>query len=148
MTELGRNDATVKQQSPGGDLPGPVAGAAAVASDMLERLAARLGARATVQTIYGEAVQAQGVTVIPVARVAYGFGGGTGRAAGGDRQGDGGGAGGGVEARPVGFIQITDGRATYTPIRTPWTELVVPVTGMLLGAAVPKIVRALSRRRR
>ena len=42
----------------------------------LERMAEHLGARAGVKSAYGEPVERDGVTVIPVAKVAWGFGGG------------------------------------------------------------------------
>lgn|GEM_PF-6813597 len=42
----------------------------------LDRMAERLGAAAGVKSAYGEPVERDGVTVIPVAKVAWGFGGG------------------------------------------------------------------------
>ena len=62
---------------------------------------------ANVKTIYGEPVDVAGKTIIPVAKVAYGFGGGScpGKSAGAGEQGAGG--GGGVSAMPVGALEIT-----------------------------------------
>ncbi len=48
---------------------------AEAATTLLERLADRLGGKASVTTIYGEPVACEGVTIIPVARVAFSFGG-------------------------------------------------------------------------
>lgn len=114
---------------------------------LLERLADKLGGRASVTAVYGEPVTADGVTVIPVARVAFGFGGGAGRSVEGVKAGDGGGGGGGVEAKPLGYIEIRDGIATYKPIRYTWGDVVLPLAALLVGTALPKAVRALRRRR-
>ena len=55
---------------------------------------------ATVKTVYGEPIEAQGKTIIPVARIVFGFGAGTGT--GGDKdstaRGEGGGRDGGARA--------------------------------------------------
>jgi len=113
---------------------------------LLERLAEKLGGRASVTAVYGEPVTADGVTVVPVARVAFGLGGGTGRTVEGARTNDGGGGGGGVEARPLGYIEIRDGVTTYRPIHGAWGRA-APLAGLVLGAALPVAFRALRRRR-
>jgi len=46
---------------------------------LIEKLADRIGARATVKAAFGEPVVRGGLTVVPVARVVWGFGGGSGR---------------------------------------------------------------------
>ncbi|MBQ1090454.1 sporulation protein [Streptomyces sp. B93] len=119
---------------------------------LLERLADKLGGRASVTAVYGEPVTAQGVTVIPVAEVGFGFGAGAGREVGKDRtgkdkSGEGGGGGGGAAARPVGFIEIKDGTATYKPLRDPWTDVLVPLAALLAALTVPRLTRHLARRR-
>jgi uncharacterized spore protein YtfJ len=78
-------------------------------SKTLSSLADHLRAGASVRNVYGEPVSAGGRTIIPIARVGYGFGAG-GRAGGspetaGDQEGSGGGAG--MSARPVGALEIT-----------------------------------------
>ncbi|MCF3132294.1 spore germination protein GerW family protein [Streptomyces olivochromogenes] len=117
---------------------------------LLERLADKLGARASVAAVYGEPVTRDGVTVIPVARVGFGFGGGTGREIGTAKTAktaEGGGGGGGLEARPLGFIEIKDGTAVYKPIRDPWTDVALPLVAVLAGVLGTKSVRALTRLR-
>ncbi|MFF7160061.1 spore germination protein GerW family protein [Streptomyces sp. NPDC008086] len=116
------------------------------ADALLEHLADRLGGSASVTAVYGEPVTADGVTVIPVARVAFGLGGGAGWVgeAGGR---EGGGGGGGADARPVGYIEISNGVATYRPIRRTWTDVAVPLAALVVGVALPKVVRMLRRRR-
>ncbi|MER7375787.1 spore germination protein GerW family protein [Streptomyces lanatus] len=117
---------------------------------LVERLAEKLGGRASVTAVYGEPVTADGITVIPVAKVGFGFGGGAGRTAEGVKVGDGGGGGGGVEAKPVGYIEIKDGVTAYRPIRTgwgTWGQIGLPLAALVLGIALPKAVQALRRRR-
>ena len=78
-----------------------------------------LGEHASVRSVYGDPIEAAGKTIVPVARVAYGFGGG-GFGRGGDEPGEGspgeegatgqgGGVGAGVSARPIGVVEIDGG---------------------------------------
>lgn len=120
--------------------------AAHAPTTLLERLADKLGARASVTAVYGEPITGAGVTVIPVARVGFGFGGGSGREIGSDKTGEGGGGGGGVESRPLGFIEIRDGTATYKPIRRHWTDVIVPLAALAV-ILTPKIIRTRRKRR-
>ena len=70
--------------------------------DILQVIGERLQTSATVKSVYGDPITAGDRTVIPVARVRYGFGGGGAHLAGG-----GGGGGGGVRADPAGVVEIT-----------------------------------------
>ncbi|WP_338729448.1 spore germination protein GerW family protein [Haladaptatus sp. DJG-WS-42] len=80
---------------------------------MIQPLVEQLRSAASVSSVYGEPVEHADKTVIPVARIAYGFGGGYGSSDGvgenaeGD-EGEGAGGGGGVAALPVGVVEITD----------------------------------------
>ena len=56
--------------------------ASAPADGLLERLAELVSARAGVQAVFGEPIRQDHLTVIPVARVRWGFGGGGGRSDG------------------------------------------------------------------
>ena len=85
--------------------------------DMIKSVTERIQSSATVNVVYGEPVVAEGKTIIPVARVRYGFGGGGGRASRSTNEDSddeatpsqdvGGGGGGGVSVSPVGLIEIT-----------------------------------------
>jgi uncharacterized spore protein YtfJ len=112
-----------------------------VSTVLLEQLAEKLGGRAPGTVVFGEPIVSQDVTVIPVARIGFGFGGNTGQEAGEDAV-----VGGGAEARPLGFIEIKEGKTTYKPIRDPWVSVLVPLTGGLLAGAA--ILRYLARRGR
>ena len=46
--------------------------------NFIENLATRLGQNASVKSVYGEPIVTDGKTIIPVAQVAFGFGGGYG----------------------------------------------------------------------
>jgi uncharacterized spore protein YtfJ len=81
----------------------------------MRRLSRMVMRGAGARAVYGDAVEREGVTVIPVARTVWGFGGGSGGPPGAD--GDwGAGSGGGGITLPVGYIRITDGKASFRPI--------------------------------
>jgi uncharacterized spore protein YtfJ len=107
------------------------------AEGVIERLGEKLGVTARAAAVFGEPVEREGVTVIPVARVRWGFGGGAGRK---DGENAGGGGGGGVQASPIGFIELRGGTAEFRRIRTgnvPW------IAGFVAGFL---LVRRLYRR--
>jgi uncharacterized spore protein YtfJ len=113
------------------------------ADRLIERLAELIGAKAGVRAVFGEPVQQGGVTVIPVARVRWGFGGGGGRSeAAPDGPALGSGGGGGVAADPIGYVEIGSDGATFRPIREPYPSPVFLVASGLTAAIV---IRALAR---
>lgn len=87
----------------------------------------RVGASAC----FGDAVERDGHTIIPVARMSFAYGIGFGRGSGGDAHGDefghkgetgegeGGGGGGGGSATPVAMIDITHDDVVVRPIMDP-----------------------------
>ncbi len=87
---------------------------------VVDNLAERVGARASARAVFGDPVERDGVTVIPVAKVRWMFGGGAG--SGGEEDsyesdhGQGAGGGGAVSATALGYIEIRDGQATFRPI--------------------------------
>lgn len=84
--------------------------------ELLPPIAERLKESATVKTVYGEPVTAGGKTVIPVAKVAYGFGGGSGKEGKKGETEEGFGGGGGVKVSPVGVLEITDKETRFIAI--------------------------------
>jgi hypothetical protein len=123
------------------------ASAAGPAAEVLERLAERLGGKASVSAVFGEPVERAGITIIPVAKVGFGFGAGTGRASKEAEISQGGGGGGGASATPVGYIEIKDGNAVFKPIRDPLVDVVVPLVTLVAGFAAPRLMRRMLRRR-
>jgi uncharacterized spore protein YtfJ len=112
--------------------------AASSASDsFIERLASRLGLHASASAVFGDPVDRDGVTVIPVAKVRWGFGGGSGRGIEEGSEageiGEGSGGGGGVMASPVGYIEIQDGQATFHRIKDPASLVPLVLAGAFAG---------------
>ncbi len=83
------------------------------ADQFIGTIAEKLGAVARGSTIFSEPVEREGITVIPVSRARWGFGGGVGHR----KDENGAGGGGGVDVKPVGFIEIKLGHAEFKPIR-------------------------------
>ena len=112
------------------------------AAELLERVADRIGLHAGAQAVFGEPVERDGVTVIPVAQMIIGAGAGAGSSA--DEEA-GAGAGGGALTRPLGYIEVGDRGAVFQRIRQPWENagLIVSIAFALLLLA--KAVRTLIR---
>jgi uncharacterized spore protein YtfJ len=92
----------------------------------LESLADKLQTSASVRTVFGEPIHALGKVIVPVARVAYGFGGGYGEAKPSDNeapvarttpQSQGSGGGGGVSVVPIGVVEVTAETTRFIPLR-------------------------------
>jgi uncharacterized spore protein YtfJ len=109
-----------------------------LADELLRRIGHLVGDRVTVSTVFGEPMERDGLTVIPVARARFGFGGGGGGGTDGEDHGSGGGGGGGAVVSPAGYIEIRDGVAEYRRIASP-ADLVA------LGAAAALAAIALRR---
>jgi len=115
----------------------------APADRLLERLAELVGARAGVQAVFGEPIRQDNVTIIPVARLRWGFGGGGGRADGppsGPASGSGG--GGGAAGDPIGYLGIGPDGATFRSIRDPYPS---PLFVIACGLTASIVLRALAR---
>jgi uncharacterized spore protein YtfJ len=98
----------------------------------IENLARSFQERLSVRTVYGDPITAGSVTIVPVARVTFGFGGGGGGGGGplereegtvGGGSGGGGGGGGGGAVVPIGYIEITDGDSRWVPLEKPRSEV-------------------------
>lgn len=112
---------------------------------VLSALAERIGAVANVQTVFGEPVTREAITVIPVARIFGGFGGGGGPTTHGNVELKGGvGAGAGFTAIPAGFIEIKNGHASFRRLDENWLSSALPAS--VLGGLVTQIAQALWRR--
>lgn len=157
-SELERAMADARRAGEGGPIDG-----------FVERIAERIGAHATVRSVFGEPIERDGITIVPVARVRWGFGGGsgggplgtgaaveaegaagdsgegvagTGTPGGGSLVGFGSGGGGGVTADPVGYLEIGPDGASFIPISP-----TMPSPGFLLavGAMTALVLRGLAR---
>jgi uncharacterized spore protein YtfJ len=111
-----------------------------VGSRLLDRLVGQVGGKAGAKAVFGDPVERDGITVIPVARVRWGFGGG----GGASPEGSGSGGGGGVGADPIGYIEVTSAGATFRPV--PRSIGAAEVVGGAIAAAI--VLRALAHFRR
>jgi len=117
--------------------------------DFVTKLANRVGVNASAAAIFGAPVEREGITIVPVGKVRWGFGGGYGRGIeeGSDSGdiGEGSGGGGGVAASPLGFIEIKDGQAefkrTHDPVSAVPVILAAGFTAWLVLRALRRIVR-------
>jgi uncharacterized spore protein YtfJ len=107
----------------------------------VERVAEKMGVHASAKAVYADPVQQDGVTVIPVAKLRWGFGGGSGRKQG--KRGKGG--GGGMQAWPMGYIEIKDGQTEFKPIRDPMTFVPIAAVGSIAGWILLRSLRKLIR---
>jgi uncharacterized spore protein YtfJ len=121
--------------------------------NILERFASRIGGSVRATTIFGEPVEKGGVTVIPVARARWGFGGGRGSGGnnGENQKGEDAGGGAGVKVSPVGYVEVRDGRARFRPIYDPAmvTQIIVAsgiVTALLLQGVRQLISKSRAKR--
>ena len=109
--------------------------------EFIRSLMERLPGRAGAATVYGEPIVAEGKTLIPCAKVAFVFGGGSGveRAGTGDEHAagrEGSGSGGGVAAKPVGVLEITPAGTRFIPFEN--TRRLVG--GLLAGLVVGLLI--------
>jgi len=105
-------------------------------SEYLESIVELIKDSATVKTVFGEPVSAHGRTVIPVARIAYGFGGG-----GRDGESKGEGGGGGLVGTPVGVIEITKEQTEFLPINDKRKLAAAGLGGFCLGMLLLKVLK-------
>jgi uncharacterized spore protein YtfJ len=123
------------------------------AEGFLDRLASRVGVNARASAVFGDPVERGDVTVIPVAKVRAGFGGGTGTvpAAVGEgvetgATGEGGGGGGGFIASPLGFIEVGSSGATFKRIEDPVSYWPLALAGGIATWLVLRGLRGLTKR--
>jgi len=114
---------------------------------MLRALGDHVQASASVRNVYGDPVNAGGRTVIPIARIGYGFGGGRkveerSEEAASPQEGSGGGAG--MSARPIGALEITEAGTRFIPFIDPARLGIALLTGLAIGLAIGR--RAARRR--
>jgi uncharacterized spore protein YtfJ len=94
----------------------------------------RLQTSANVKTIFGDAITTEGKTIIPVARVAYGFHTGIIPHKGdGGEQKEAGRGGGGIHIKPVGVLEITKEETKFIPIDEKKKLVGAILIGLLLG---------------
>ena len=112
--------------------------------DILKSIAERIKTTARIETIYGEPREISGRTIIPIAKVGYGFGAGSGEEKGElTEQGEpktagGGGGGGGVSVEPVGFLVSSDEEMKFLPVTDRKRIMAAALTGFFIGIILAK----------
>jgi uncharacterized spore protein YtfJ len=101
---------------------------------VLQDMADRVSAGASVKNVYGDPVVVGNRTVIPAAQIRYAFGGGGGHARG-DAEAPGGG-GGRVSARPYGVVEVTPEGTRFIAFEGLRMMGAALALGFVLGAAV------------
>jgi len=106
-----------------------------LADELLQHIGQTIGDRAKASTIFGEPVEREGITVIPVAKAKFGFGGGGGEG----KEGPGRGGGGGAAVSPLGYIEVHDGTARFKRIPRPTDLLAMAATASLLAVVLTRV---------
>ncbi len=109
-------------------------------NDLLERIGQTVGERAQVSTIFGEPVEREGVTVVPVAKARFGFGGGGGSGTREGDEGSGRGGGGGVAVSPIGYIEVRDRSSEFKRISSPIDLLALVAAASVALIAVRRLL--------
>ena len=119
---------------------------------ILEKLVEKVGGRASVKAVFGDPIERGGKTIVPVAKVRWGFGGGSGSGTApaegdvvGTASGSGSGAGGGVTAEPIGYLEIGEEGAAFKPIAaaypSPFFLLAAGITAALVIRSFARLIR-------
>lgn len=117
-----------------------------MSATQIQSIIERLHRSANARSVFGDPIERGDRTVVPVARVAYGFGGGYGRSDATDESapeerrdggaGRGAGGGGGATARPVGALEITDDGTRFVRVGERRRSLALLFAGFAVGAVV------------
>lgn len=101
-----------------------------------------------ISSSYGEPVEVDGTTILPVALTSYGFGAGEGQGTGGDddstAQGEGSGGWGGGSAIPVGAYVTRESVTRFEPNLIALLAVGIPFV-CVAGKALSRIIRALKK---
>ena len=132
----------------------PVAQGAFAGESLAERIVRQVGISSSAETVFGQSVEAHGYTVIPVARVYFAYGGGSGPELAArvvERPPEGrvapalssGGGGGGIGfARPAGYIEIGPGGTRFVPVTRDWLRPVALIAAAVIAGLLRRAPRA------
>lgn len=113
-------------------------------AELFDAIGERIRVTAGTQTLFGEPQVVEGRTIIPVAKLRYGFGAGGGEIErettdGVEVEQGGGGGGAGVAATPMGFLVITAAGERFVPVRpAAWQMALVWLAGFAIGWVVAR----------
>lgn len=115
------------------------------AKQLLQSITEQLTTEASVRKVYGEPIVSGQKTIIPIARVILGFGGGFGEGRSTPKStpadlpgggGEGGGMGGGLVVQPLGVIEITPEHTRYVPLSVGRYVVAGIALGLVLGGLI------------
>lgn len=108
-------------------------------NSLVEKIAEVVQLHTNSRQVYGDPVERDGTTIIPVAKVQWGFGGGALGAGPGER----GGGGGGGRAVPAGYIEMKNGMSEFRPVANgdPQLYLAAGVAGLVVGLVLGRLSR-------
>ena len=106
--------------------------------DLFQAIGERLQGAATVKAVFGDPIVAGDRTIIPVARLRFGFGAGGGSARGSPDERGGGGGGGGVIAKPAGVVEISPAGTTFRTFPDYPQLLTVFALGLVIGMVLKR----------
>lgn len=112
------------------------------AQEILQTLTEHFATTANVKQVFGDPIETQGKTIIPVARVMYHVGAGWGgRKIEAPEVGLGGGGGGGaVIALPVGVLEVTPERVRFERFFNAKQAGILVGAGFLLGVVIRRVL--------
>lgn len=87
------------------------------AKDLISEALGKIHEMADADTVMGTPVKVDGITIIPVSKVSYGFaGGGSDLPTKNEKEAFGGGTGGGMTLQPLGFLVVSNGDVKFIQI--------------------------------
>jgi len=107
--------------------------------EFFQSLTERLHSSADVQKAYGAPISAEGKTIIPVAKIGYGFGGGPGLvlkriSESNHPSGEGGGGGGGgVRVTPLGVFEVSAASTRFISLTDKRKSVLAAAAGFMLA---------------
>ena len=105
------------------------------AKDLISEALGKIHEMADANTVMGDPIKVDGITIIPVSKVSYGFaGGGSDLPVKSEKEAFGGGTGGGMTLQPLGFLVVSNGDVRFIQINldTSKTSAVVNMIPELL----------------
>ncbi|MCI5752542.1 MAG: sporulation protein YtfJ [Oscillospiraceae bacterium] len=105
------------------------------AKDLISEALGKIHEMADANTVMGAPIKVDGITIIPVSKVSYGFaGGGSDLPVKSEKEAFGGGTGGGMTLQPLGFLVVSNGDVRFIQINldTSKTSAVVNMIPELL----------------
>ena len=94
------------------------------AKDLISEALGKIHEMADANTVMGDPIKVDGITIIPVSKVSYGFaGGGSDLPVKSEKEAFGGGTGGGMTLQPLGFLVVSNGDVKFIQINLNFVQM-------------------------